>query len=235
MLEQPPYSVDDPAEIVDLIRANPWATLISATGDSGLVVSHLPVIVEDNSSDPDASDLAGMRDDAADAVVVLGHLAKTDAALHQLGQHPVVLIVQGPHGYLSPSWYLNGPHVPTWDFVVAHLHGRPAVLTTGETFDVLAATVDHLEAGQSRPWRLDAVPGYASRLAPATIGFRLRPDRVVGKAKLHQDEHPAEALHLAGRRSCQQRRRAGVTASAGRRDLLMLAGVLPVRVPWRPR
>lgn len=171
--------------------------MVSATGDSGLVVSHLPVIVEDNSSDPDASDLACMRDDAADAVVGLGHLAKTDTALHQLGQHPVVLIVQGPHGYLSPSWYLNGPHIPTWDFVVAHLHGRPAVLTTDG--DVRCPGC-HGGPPRSRPIETVATgrrPGLRPSARSRDHWFRLRPDRVVGKAKLHQDEHPAEALHLA--------------------------------------
>lgn len=200
MLEQPHYAVDDPEAIVKLIRAHPWATLVSVIGDSldgsGLVVSHLPVIVENNRADPNAG-VDGVQDGDADEVAVLGHLAKTDAALHQLSQHPVVLIVQGPHGYLSASWYLTGPHVPTWDFVVAHLHGRPTVLTAEETFDVLAATVDHLETGQRRPWRLDDAPDYARRIAPATTGFRLRPDHIVGKAKLHQDENAAEALHLA--------------------------------------
>ena len=71
----------------------------------------------------------------------------------------LVSILQGPRGSFSASWYLDGPHAPTWDFVVAHLHGRPTVLTAEETFDVLAATVDHLEADQPMPWRRDTVPG----------------------------------------------------------------------------
>lgn len=66
MLEQPHYAVGDRAEIVDLARANPWATSGSVTGDgadgSRLVVSHLPIIGEEGSSAPDA-DVDGVRRD----------------------------------------------------------------------------------------------------------------------------------------------------------------------------
>ncbi|MGI8881434.1 MAG: hypothetical protein ACR2KJ_13195 [Jatrophihabitans sp.] len=49
----------------------------------------------------------------------------------------------------------------------------PSLLDGPNTVDVLAATVDHLEADQGRPWRLDIVPDYVRRIAPTT-GFRLR-------------------------------------------------------------
>lgn len=184
MLEQPEFALSDPAVLRELVREHPWVTLMSAT-PQGPVVSHLPVILDRRPGVP------------ADSVAVLGHLARADAALHQLGEHPVVLVVQGPHGYLSASWYQDGPHVPTWDFVVLHLHGRPTVLGDDETLTVLGATVDALEEGQPQPWRLDLVPDYARRIAPATTGFSLAPTRVVGKAKLSQDQAPHEVARLA--------------------------------------
>jgi transcriptional regulator len=127
-------------------------------------------------------------DSAADGLVVLGHLARTDAGLHELGQHDVVVVVQGPHGYVSPTFYKGGPYVPTWNFVVAHLHGRPSLLDGDETYGLLERTVDHFEP---TPWRLNKVSDYAHRIAGGVTGFRLVPDRVVGKAKLSQDK-PAE-------------------------------------------
>lgn len=51
MLEQEIFRVDDPGRIRDLARAHPWATLISHTPDRGLVVSHLPVLVDDSRQD----------------------------------------------------------------------------------------------------------------------------------------------------------------------------------------
>lgn len=180
MLEQDTYALTDPAELRALVAAHGWATLITA-GDTGPVVSHLPVL-----PDPDTEGLA-----------VLGHLARADAGEHRLGEREVVVVVQGPHGYVSPSMYGAAPYVPTWNYVVAHLHGRPEVLDDEATFEVLDRTVDHFESRRPAPWQLAGVPEYARSIAPYTTGFRLRPDRVVGKRKLSQEKPLDVALRVA--------------------------------------
>lgn len=172
MLEQRIFAMTDEVEVRAVVAASGWATMITAPPDRGLVVSHLPIVA----------------DSSSDGLVILGHLARTDATLHELGRHDTVLVVQGPHGYVSPRFYSGGPYVPTWNFVVVHLHGRPEPLDGGETYGVLERTVDHFE---QRQWRLDNVAEYAHRIAGGVAGFRLVPDRVVGKAKLSQ-EKPAE-------------------------------------------
>jgi transcriptional regulator len=172
MLEQPLYALNDPADIRSLIADRAWATLVSPFPNGGLTVSHLPVVL-----DPD-------RDDST----VLGHLARTDAELHELGRHPVVLIIEGPNGYISPSFYQSGPYVPTWNFVVAHLHGTPELLGAQHTYDVLDKTVDHFESRRPNPWHLAEVDEYAQHIAPMTAGFRLAPTRTVGKAKVSQEK-----------------------------------------------
>ncbi len=186
MLEQEVFRVDDPGWIRGLARAHPWATLISHTAHRGLVVSHLPVLVDDS------------RQDSGDAgCTLLGHLAGTDARKHELGSHEVVVVLQGPHGYISPSWYGETPHVPTWNFTVLHVHGRPEVLDPAGTYDVLSATVDHFEDRFPEPWRLARVESYAHRIAAAVTGFRLPATKVTAKAKLSQDEREETVLRLA--------------------------------------
>ncbi|MGW6906792.1 FMN-binding negative transcriptional regulator [Streptomyces sp. NPDC054940] len=186
MLEQEIFRVEDPGWIRGLARDHPWATLISHTTHHGLVVSHLPVLVDDSPQD------------IGDAVpTLLGHLARTDAEQHELGSHEVVVVLQGPHGYISPVWYEETPHVPTWNFTVLHVHGRPEVLDPADTYDVLSATVDHFEDRLPEPWRLDRVEAYAHRIAAAVTGFRLPATRVTAKAKLSQDEREEVVLRLA--------------------------------------
>ncbi|SEM42803.1 FMN-binding negative transcriptional regulator [Nonomuraea pusilla] len=184
MLEQPVFAMTDPEQIDALIDAYGWASLVTHTERHGLVVSHLP-IVRDRQAPPGSG-------------AVLGHLAGPDGVLHELGRHDAVLIVQGAHGYLSPSWYGETPHVPTWDFQVIHLHGRPEPLDADATFAVLRDTVDHFESVMPVPWTLDSVAGYAARIARGTVGFRLRPRRVVAKAKLSQDESARLRARTAG-------------------------------------
>jgi len=175
VLEQPVYAAT-PEETRDLVATRGWATLVS--GGATPVVSHLPIV---------------MASDDPDDLTVLGHLARADADLHELGRHDVVLVVEGPDGYISPTFYASGTYVPTWNFVVAHLHGRPELLDESDTWSVLERTVERFEEERPDPWRLDTVEEYARSIAPYTTGFRLAPARVVGKVKLNQDK-PADVV-----------------------------------------
>jgi transcriptional regulator len=173
MLDQPEHRLSDIGVIRQVIDRNAWAYLSSAAGDDAPVVSPLPVLLDPE--DPDG-------------VTILTHIAAADAVLHDLGRRRVVIVVNGPHGYISPTFYVGGPYVPTWNFVTVQLSGVPEVLDGATTFDILSATVDHFERDREQPWSLQAVDGYAHRIAPGATGFRLRPDKIRAKAKLNQDK-----------------------------------------------
>jgi transcriptional regulator len=179
MLEQPMYRIDD-ARVRALVHENPWAILVSEPESAGAdpVISHIPILQDPDSPGP----------------VVLSHIANQDVQAHGLGERRAAVLVQGVHGYISPTWYEASPYVPSWDFLVAHLHGTPEILDAAETFAVLDATCARMESDRVPQWSLSTVPEYARRIAPGVTGFRLRPDRIVGKAKMSQDK-PPEILH----------------------------------------
>jgi transcriptional regulator len=108
----PHHYVDDPDVVRLLIRENPWGILVS--GHAGqLVASHYPVLL-----DEDADDLA-----------VFTHVGRPDEKVHDFGEREMMLIVEGVHGYISPSWYAPGAtSAPTWNFAVAHCYGIPQIL-----------------------------------------------------------------------------------------------------------
>ena len=95
-------------ELRRLIDQNPWMTLVSDTPD-GLVASHYAVLLDED------------RDD----LTIVGHVGKPDDMIHGLGQRELLVVVQGPHGYISPGWYGDVQSVPTWNFVSAHLYRHP--------------------------------------------------------------------------------------------------------------
>ncbi|MFD1936861.1 MULTISPECIES: FMN-binding negative transcriptional regulator [Nonomuraea] len=166
------YLLDDKERIRALVQDNPWATLLSGT-PRGLVGSHLPVLVEEGP-----------------ALSIVGHLGRPDDEAHELGEHEVLLIIAGPHGYISPGWYGGGgPAVPTYNYLVAHLYGRPEPLDAAETYRVLTDTVDRYESVRPTPFRVE--DDHGRKVARGVTGFRLRPTRVLAKAKLSQDK-PAE-------------------------------------------
>jgi transcriptional regulator len=179
MRQNPSFTLADHGEIKRLIRDNPWATLVSNTSE-GLVASHYPVLV----------------DETRDELAIVTHVGRPDEQLHQLGEHELLVIIQGPHGYISPGWYDARPAVPTWNFVVAHLSGVPEILSDEENFRVLGRLVDHFESPMPNPRRMEGTPenaAYAQRISSGTVGLRLTPTRVVAKSKMSQNQ-PAETV-----------------------------------------
>lgn len=174
MRQNPSFALTDVAELRRLIEQNPWVTLVSATAQ-GLVASHYAVLL-----DPDRDDLT-----------ILGHVGKPDDLIHSLGEGELLIVVQGPHGYISPGWYGDVSAVPTWNFVSAHLSGVPEVLTAQENLRVLEQLVAHFEERMPAPRHLWGPPNdatYVERLERGTVGFRLTPTRVVAKRKLSQNK-----------------------------------------------
>lgn len=175
MRHTPHYVVDDPEEVKRLIRENPWATIVSPTS-KGLIASHYPVVLEEGAS----------------GISIVSHVGRPDETLHELGAHEVLVIIQGPHGYISPGWY-NDPtdFVPTWNHVTAHLYGVPDILSDEENFRVLDRLVDHFEDRMPHPISLDIDEQTARRIAKGTVGLRVVVTRFDARAKLSQNKPSA--------------------------------------------
>lgn len=174
MRQNPSFAMTDVAELRRLIELNPWTTLVSHT-DDGLVASHYAVLLDEG------------RDD----LTIVGHVGKPDDLVHGLGERELLVVVQGPHGYISPNWYGETASVPTWNFVSAHLTGVPEVLTADENLRVLDRLVAHFESRMPDPrlmWERPNTPEYVERLEKGTVGFRLTPTKVVAKRKLSQNK-----------------------------------------------
>ncbi|ROQ00839.1 PaiB family negative transcriptional regulator [Rathayibacter sp. PhB93] len=184
MRESTEYAMTDPAEIRALIRATPWATMVSATED-GVVVSHYPFLLEEPLPGADPDEL-----------VLVSHVGRPDERAHRLGESELAVVFQGPHGYVSPSWYGVTRAVPTWNFAAVHVWGVPELLGDEENLAVLERLVDHFEDELPEPFRLrisaeNAV--YAERIVHGTVGFRLRVTRLEAKEKMSQDK-PVEVV-----------------------------------------
>ncbi|MFE1644979.1 FMN-binding negative transcriptional regulator [Microbacterium sp. P01] len=174
MRQNPSFAMTDVAELRRLIERHPWVTLVSAT-DAGLVASHYAVLLDDS------------RDD----LTIVGHVGKPDDQLHGLGDRELLVVVQGPHGYISPGWYGDVASVPTWNFVSLHLSGVPELLTPEENLVVLDRLVDHFESRLPQPramWERPNDAPFIERLERGTVGFRLTPTTVVAKRKLSQNK-----------------------------------------------
>ncbi len=177
MRHTPHFLMTDVDEVRRLIGANPWATIVSHTG-AGLVASHYPVLLDTSA------------DAGPDEIVLVSHVGRPDEVAHELGQHEVLVVFQGPHGYVSPAWYPPAQFVPTWNHVTAHCWGTPEILSDEENFRVLGELVDHFERPMPEPVSLDVDEATARRIALGTVGIRIRVSRFDARAKLSQNKAP---------------------------------------------
>lgn len=171
------YVLDDIDGVRALVRENPWATVVGFVPGRGLVSSHYPILLDEDE----------------EGVVLLSHVGRPDERLHELGQHEAMVIIYGPQGYVSPSWYDTSPAVPTWNFAVAHLYGVPEILSDEENLQVLDRLVAHFEKPLPEPYLMNgtiANSAYAERIVHGTVGFRMRVTRFEAKEKMSQDKPP---------------------------------------------
>jgi len=174
MRHTPTYLLEDVAEVKRLVSRNPWMTYVSPAS-TGLVSSHYATLLEETDDD---------------SIVLVSHFGRPDEVAHELGQHEVLVIAQGPHGYISPNWYTEGDFVPTWNHVTAHLYGVPEILSDEENFRILGELVDHFEKRMPTPISLDIDLDKAARIARGTVGLRIRVTRFDARAKLSQNKLP---------------------------------------------
>ncbi|HWH19296.1 MAG TPA: FMN-binding negative transcriptional regulator [Solirubrobacterales bacterium] len=170
MRHNPVHATTDPDAVRDLIRANPWATIVSSA-DDGLVASHYPVLLDEESEE----------------LALLTHVGRPDEEVHGFGDTEVLVIVQGLHGYVSPSWYgPEGTRAPTWNFSVAHCHGVPEVLDAERNLATLTRLVERFEREVEEPLYLDQE--WGAQIAKGTVGLRIPITRFTCKRKLSQDK-----------------------------------------------
>lgn len=175
----PHFAETDLAALDALIDAHPFITLISSDEDGAPLVSHLPVLYR--------------RD--GDAVLIEGHWSRANPQAKHTGT--VLMIVHGPDAYISPGWYPDkeaAARVPTWNYAVAHLHGRLDVhhdeAALGDLVDRLS---QRFEAMVGSDWRFEmAREDHRSQLR-GIVGFRFKPSRIALKFKLSQN-HPQQNI-----------------------------------------
>jgi transcriptional regulator len=164
------FAMTDRATLLAHAAAHPFATLVTAAasqgGGGGVEAGHLPLLV-----------------DAARGEL-RGHLARDNAQLGHLEAGAQALaIFHGPHGYVSPSVYLE-PGVPTWNFVVVHARGRARIVDEAALRAILDETVARFDTSD---WRRRVSEEYLGPMRGRIAGFAIAIESLEGKWKLSQN------------------------------------------------
>ena len=161
-------------EIFDLIDRTVLGTLITPH-EGGVAISH-PIFMIDRQNRR-----------------LISHIAMdNDHGQYLRSGLPSVAILMDQGAYISSSWYPNYPQrdsAPTWSFMVAHIHGKPEIMSDTETVQHLQDLVSHMERGRDKPWQMKELgPGGMGRRLPNIFGYTMPIDKMEVKFKLGQDE-----------------------------------------------
>jgi transcriptional regulator len=177
----PPYNqIEKRAELLEFMRANSFALLVTGTGGT-LHGSHLPVMVHER-----------------DGKLVLDmHMAKNNPQWKEFFDEEVMVVFFGPHAYVSPRWYEDEERVPTWNYAAVHAYGIAKVVADAKAKH---ASQRRLVAAIDPQWlpKFDALrPHYVKSMLEGIVNFEIAVTRIETRWKLSQNRGRREQELIA--------------------------------------
>lgn len=171
------FKIDDESTIYDFIEKYSFATLFSQHKGEPYA-THLPLILNKSEN------------------ALYGHFALPNEQWKDAENQQILAIFQGPHCYISPSWYETMKAVPTWNYISIHVYGKLKILENkNEIFNSLNDMVKKYESADS-PYNLsDLDSKYIEGMSKGIVTFRIDITKIEAKAKLSQN-HPVERQGL---------------------------------------
>ena len=160
----------DRAEVLEFMRANNFAVVVTATGGEPRA-SHLPVLVEEREGH----------------WVIVAHMAKNNPQWEAFFDDEVLVVFHGAHAYVSPRWYEEKERVPTWNYAAVHAYGKVEAFHDPEA---KSAAVAKLVAHHDPLWKQDfdeLSPAYMEGMLGGIVAFEIPVDRIETRWKLSQN------------------------------------------------
>ncbi|HLK59203.1 MAG TPA: FMN-binding negative transcriptional regulator [Chthonomonadaceae bacterium] len=179
------FHEDDLVLLHEMMRAYNFGTLVTCQ-DRVPFATHLPFHL-----DAERGAYGTLR----------AHLARANPQWRSFpSEEEVLALFQGPHAYISPSWYEMHPSVPTWNYIAIHAYGVPRLLDEAALRAALADLVHTHEAPLEPPWRFEDLPEeYVQKMLRGIVGFEIEITRLEGKFKLSQNRSEADRRSVAER------------------------------------
>ena len=162
------FAETDVPTLHTFMQANSFALLVSSQDDVP-TATHLPFMLDA---------------ERGEWGTLIAHFAKANPHWQMLTPETEVLVVfQGPHSYISSSWYTPPTVVPTWNYTAVHATGKPRLIHEP---DQLKAIVTALVRQHDPDLDVEAAFPYPS--LQAIVGIEIEIDRLEGKFKMNQNK-----------------------------------------------
>lgn len=171
--------------LYELIEKFPFGVLFT-NGKSGLDATHIPFELHKRERERG---------------VLHCHVARENPVWQDLSNGDEVLVVfRAVDAYIAPGWFPSKhefkKQVPTWNYLVTHVHGR-VTIHDNERYvrgQVARMTRTH-EANQTFPWKMtDSPKEYIDMMLSRIVGMEIEITKIVGAIKLSQNREVRDLL-----------------------------------------
>lgn len=153
------------------MKSHPFALLVTVD-EQRPIATHVPVQIHEGDG----------------KIYATGHIAYGNRQKKTLDQNAdVLLIFQGPHAYISSSWY-TVEVVPTWDYLAVHAYGTARILAGDELKADLAMLLKRYESHREngRMWHTFD-PELLESEMKGIVGFQIEITSIEAAAKMSQN------------------------------------------------
>lgn len=165
------YKNENIEEVKSFLYENSFGILISQN-DGKISGTHIPMELDTDENGKD---------------VLLGHIAKANPQSKNLkNEEEVLAIFNGPHSYISSSWYQK-ENVPTWNYIAVHVYGTIKIQEPEELLDSLKKLVDKYEQNSENPVSVEKMSRKTLRQMDSIVGFSIKLDEIHAAYKLSQN------------------------------------------------
>lgn len=182
----PPHFMPPHVDVLyELVEKYPFGILF-VNGKGGLDATHIPF--ELNRSEKEKG-------------VLHCHVARENAVWQDLANGDQVLAVfRAVDAYIAPGWFPSKHEfkrqVPTWNYLVAHVHGRVTIHDSERYVRGQAARLTRKhEANQEFPWKMtDGPKDYIESMLNRIVGIEIEITKIEGAIKLSQNREVRDLL-----------------------------------------
>ena len=132
-----------------------------------------------------------------DDYYITGHMAYRNPQWRTLETCEEVLVIyQGPHAYISSSWY-GHENVPTWNYQSVHIYGRASILGDEELKQDMIMLLEKYEKYRKNPILWDELsPQLLESELKGLVGFKIKVQEIQAAYKLSQNRNREDNLIL---------------------------------------
>lgn len=155
-----------------------------------IIENNFGILFSNDQNFPEASHLPFMLNkNLGENGTLIAHFAKANKHWKRISeQHEMLVVFNGPHSYISPSWYENRVTVPTWNYAAVHVYGKPKIIHERDQLLQMVTDLTNFHENQvTSNWSLEEGESIIETELKAIVGIEIEISRIEGKFKFNQN------------------------------------------------